>query len=44
MKKINTLNVKQLHTEEDFGFLQQVSAETAYLPGEEREDDRPVIE
>ena len=44
MKKINTLNVKQLRTEEDFGFLQQVSAETAYLPVEEGEDDRPVIE
>ena len=44
MKKINTLNVKQLRTEEDFGFLQQVSAETAYLPVEEDEDDRPVIQ
>lgn len=47
MKKINTLNVKQLRTEEDFGFLQQVAAETVYLPAEGGgggEDDRPVIE
>lgn len=42
MKKINTLNVKQLRTEEDFGFLQQVNAETAYLPAEE--EGRPEIE
>lgn len=42
MKKINTLNVKQLRTEEDFGFQQQVSAEIVYLPAEG--EDRPEIE
>ena len=41
MKKINSLNVKQLRTEEDFGFLQQISIETAYLPTEEGGGDRP---
>lgn len=35
MKKINTLNVKQLRTEECFGYLKQVLAETANLPSEE---------
>lgn len=40
MKKINPFDLGKLHTEEDFGFLQQVSAETTYLPSEE---DRPVI-
>ena len=32
MKKILTLNVKQLRTEECFGYLKQVVAETANLP------------
>lgn len=44
MKKINPLDIGRLRTEEDFGFLQQISAETANLPVEEGEDDRPVIE
>ena len=35
MKKINTLNVKQLRTEECFGYLKQVLAETSNLPSEE---------
>ena len=35
MKKILTLNVKQLRTEECFGYLKQVVAETANLPSEE---------
>ena len=35
MKKINTLNVKQLRTEECFGYLKQVLAEIANLPEEE---------
>ena len=35
MKKINTLNVKQLRTEECFGYLKQVLAETENLPSEE---------
>ena len=35
MKKINTLNVKQLRTEECFGYLKQVLAETPNLPSEE---------
>ena len=35
MKKILTLNVKQLRTEECFGYLKQVKAETANLPNEE---------
>ena len=37
MKKILTLNIKQLRTEESFGYLKQVEAETANLPigGEE---------
>lgn len=44
MKKIQNFDATRLRTEENFGFLQQVSAETAYLPVEEGEDDRPVIE
>ena len=43
MGKINTFNVKQLRTEESFGFHKQVETETAYLPNDS-EDDRPVIE
>ena len=35
MKKILTLNIKQLRTEESFGYLKQVETETANLPGEE---------
>ncbi|WP_200806328.1 hypothetical protein [Bacteroides togonis] len=36
MKKILTLNIKQLRTEESFGYQKQVVAETANLPiGEE---------
>ena len=36
MKKILTLNIKQLRTEESVGYQQQVVAETANLPiGEE---------
>ena len=35
MKKILTLNIKQLRTEECFGYLKQVKAETANLPSEE---------
>lgn len=35
MKKINTLNVKQLRTEESFGYLKQVLAETENLLSEE---------
>ena len=35
MKKINTLNVKQLRTEECFGYLKQVLAEIPNLPSEE---------
>lgn len=42
MRKINSIAIVKLRTEEDFGFLQQVCAETAYLPVEE--EDRPVIE
>ena len=34
MKKINTLNVKQLRTEECFGYLKQVLAEIPNLPSE----------
>lgn len=41
MGKINTFNVKQLRTEEDFGFHKQVVTETDNLPEYE---DRPVIE
>ena len=38
MKKILTLNIKQLRTEESFGYQKQVVAETANLPiGEETE-------
>ena len=32
MKKILTLNIKQLRTEESFGYLKQVETETANLP------------
>ena len=35
MKKIVTLNVKQLRTEECFGYLKLVLAETENLPSEE---------
>ena len=35
MKKIVTLNVKQLRTEECFGYLKLVLAETENLPEEE---------
>ena len=35
MKKILTLNIKQLRTEECFGYLKQVLAETSNLPSEE---------
>ena len=35
IKKIATLNVKQLRLEEDFGFLKPVLAETENLPSEE---------
>ena len=38
MKKILTLNVKQLRTEECFGYLKQVVAETANLPIQEETD------
>lgn len=44
MKAINIFNISRLRTEEDFGYLQQIKAETTYLPKEEAEDDRPVIE
>ncbi len=38
MKKILTLNIKQLRTEESFGYQKQVVAETANLPiGSEEE-------
>ena len=42
MKKINSIAIVKLRTEEDFGFQQQVSAETVYLPAEG--EDRPEIE
>ena len=35
MKKITTINLTRLRTEEDFGFLKLVLAETENLPGEE---------
>ena len=35
MKKILTLNIKQLRTEESFGYLKQVSVEAKNLPSEE---------
>ena len=35
MKKITTLNLTRLRTEESFGYLKQVSAESANLPSEE---------
>lgn len=46
MKKIKSFDLGKLRTEEDFGFLQQVAAETVYLPAEGGGggDDRPVIE
>ena len=45
MKKITTLNVKQLRVEEIFGYLKFVLAETANLPGQgEEEPDRPEVQ
>ena len=35
MKKITTINLTRLRTEEDFGFLKLVLAETENLPAEE---------
>ena len=35
MKKITTLNLTRLRTEESFGYLKQILAETANLPAEE---------
>ena len=35
MKQLSTLNIARLRTEECFGYLKQVKAETANLPGEE---------
>ena len=35
MKQLSALNIARLRTEEAFGYLKQVEAETANLPGEE---------
>ena len=35
MKQLSTLNIARLRTEECFGYLKQVKAETANLPSEE---------
>ena len=43
MKKIQTLNVKQLRVEEDFGFHKLIMAETANLPQEESSDGPQIM-
>ena len=43
MKKILTLNIKQLRTEECFGYLKQVKAETANLPIQEETETPSVV-
>ena len=43
MRKILTLNVKQLRTEECFGYLKQVVAETANLPIQEETETPSVV-
>ena len=43
MKKILTLNIKQLRTEECFGYLKQVETETASLPIQEETETPSVV-
>ena len=43
MKKILILNVKQLRTEECFGYLKQVKTETANLPIQEETETPSVV-